>query len=401
MAFQTFTGPEYLKIDIASNFGYDKQTWDERIAWFDTNKHQLHALVSQAEEPALFYAGILAWEAYNAGKPSGYPISLDATCSGVQLLAALACDRSAGAITNLIDTGKREDAYTSIYLDMVQKIGGSAKISRKQTKQAVMTSFYGSTAQPKNVFGEGELLRIFYETIQEQAPGPWSINEHMLAIWDPTTLSNEWVLPDNFHVKIKVMGQVKENVHFLDEPFEVAYRVNMPIKGGRSLGANMVHSIDGMVVREMQRRCNFDPRQVKEILRLLDAGASGRNSHRPKDKLVLSILDHFQRTGFLSARVLGLIDVENSGLIPHVHLYNLISSLPVKPFEVVSVHDCFRCLPSYGNDLRRQYNQILSEIARSDMLSDIVGQICKRPVQAGKMDPSMAQDILEANYALS
>lgn len=401
MAFQEFSGRDYLKIDIANNWGFDKQEWDDRIAWFDENEHQLHALVPQAEEPALFYAGIIAWEKTKAGKPSGYPISLDATCSGIQILAVLACDRKAAEICNVVDTGKRRDAYVSIYQDMVNKIGEAAKIDRKQTKLAIMTSFYNSTAVPKQIFGEGQLLSIFFETVKEDAPGAWEINETMLAIWDETALSNNWVLPDNFHVQIKVMGQVKETVQFLNEPFEVDYHTNMPIKGGRSLGANMVHSIDGMVVREMQRRCHFDPAKVKEITRLLDAGCGGRNTHRPQDKLLMTLWDLYTQSGFLSARILDLLDIENSGLVNHVVVYNLLNSLPEKPFEVISVHDCFRCLPNYGNDLRRQYNNLLAEIAESNMLGFIVSQIVGRNVQAGKLDPSMVHDIRETNYSLS
>jgi len=137
MTFQTFTGREYLKIDIAGSFGLDKLTWDERLAWFDANEHDLQNLVSKADEPALFYAGMLAWEDAKAGKPSGYPISLDATSSGIQILAVLACDRRAAEISNVVDTGNRRDAYVSIYQDMVATMGGTAKIDRKLTKQAI------------------------------------------------------------------------------------------------------------------------------------------------------------------------------------------------------------------------------------------------------------------------
>jgi hypothetical protein len=401
MTFQSFTGREYLKIDIAGSFGLDKLTWDERIDWFDKNETQLHSLITKADEPALFYAGILAWEASVSNKPSGYPISLDATCSGIQLLAVLSGDRKAAEICNVVDTGSRRDAYVSIYQEMVNTLGQTAKIDRKLTKSAIMTAFYSSTAVPKRVFGEGALLQVFYDTVKANAPGAWQINEAMLALWDDSALENSWVLPDNFHVKIKVMGQVTEMVHFLDEPFEVSHKENMPIEGGRSLGANMVHSIDGMVVREMQRRCNYDASWIQTLTTLMSNGAAGRNTHRESDLLVLELWEHFKNTGFLSARILDYLDIDNLGLVNRKAIQDLIATLPAKPFEVISIHDCFRCLPNYGNDLRRQYNTILAEIAESDLLSSIVSQICHRPIQVGKLDPNLSGDIRQANYALS
>ena len=338
MTFQTFTGKDYLKIDIAGSFGLDKLTWDERIDWFDKNETQLHSLLPKADEPALFYAGILAWEAATAGKPSGYPISLDATCSGIQLLAVLAGDRKAAQICNVVDTGKREDAYVSIYQDMVNTLGQTAKIDRKLTKQAIMTAFYSSTAVPKRIFGEGELLDVFYDTVKANAPGAWTITEAMLGLWDDDALENSWVLPDNFHVKIKVMGNVTEMVHFLDEPFEVSHKENMPITGGRSLGANMVHSIDGMVVREMQRRCNYDASWIQELTKLIGNGAAGRNTHRESDLLVLELWEHFNNTGFLSTRILDYLDIDNLGLVNRGTIHDLIQTLPTKPFEIISIH---------------------------------------------------------------
>ena len=67
MTFQTFTGAQYLKIDIANNFGKDDQgrtldklTWNQRIEWFDTYELELDSLVAKAEKPALFFAGVQA-----------------------------------------------------------------------------------------------------------------------------------------------------------------------------------------------------------------------------------------------------------------------------------------------------------------------------------------------------
>lgn len=148
MTFQKFTGKQYLMIDIANNYGHDKWTWERRINWFENNEHRLHELVRTADEPALFYAGVRAWEAIKRGEPIGYMVSLDATSSGLQLLAALTGDRSAAELCNVVNhlSGDRMDAYTSIYTHMVSVLGESAKITRDDTKQAIMTSM-GSLAR--------------------------------------------------------------------------------------------------------------------------------------------------------------------------------------------------------------------------------------------------------------
>lgn len=79
---QTFTALEYLKIDIASNFGFDKENWDVRLNWFEEHKDNLLSMLNQAKEPALYYAGVTAYTDHQCGRPSGYPVSLDGTSSG-------------------------------------------------------------------------------------------------------------------------------------------------------------------------------------------------------------------------------------------------------------------------------------------------------------------------------
>lgn len=339
MAFQEFTGVQYLKIDIANNFGLDKEDWDIRLAWFDDNEDKLDELLKQAEEPALYYAGVQAYKQFKAGKPSGYPISLDATSSGIQLLAALTGDRKAASLCNVIDTGHREDAYTGLYNSMVARLGEGAKIDRKDTKAAIMTAMYASTAVPKRVFGEGALLDMFYQTMEEEAPGPWEVTKTMLAIWDNTATVNEWVMPDNFHVRVKVMGQETDYVNFVNKPYEVNYSVNRPIEGGRSLGANMIHSLDGMLVREMTRRCAYNGDHIVKVKRWLEECRGGTSRSREQDKVVMRLADLYNESGFLSARVLDYVDAANMGHIPKAALSSLVQSLPAKPFEVLSVHD--------------------------------------------------------------
>lgn len=410
---QTFTPIEYLKIDIASNFGHDKWTWKQRINWFDENEHRMGELLKEADEPALFYAGCKAYIDSIEGRPTGYMISLDATSSGLQILAALTGDRLAAELCNVVMVfgpdaeAERRDGYTVIYNRMLTKIGEEGKITRDDTKQAIMTSLYSSKAVPKLIFGEGVLLDIFYETMAEMAPGAWELNEASLGLWNSTALSHDWTLPDNFHVHVKVMDSVKEKVHFLNEPFDVFHKVNRPMEEGRSLGANMTHSIDGMIVREMTRRCDYDMTKVNALYNILaleldEAELLERqNTSSKNDKLVMTLWDHYQRSGYLSARIIDCLNANNIGHVDAAVVWELLESLPDKPFHVLSIHDCFRCHPNYANDLRKQYARQLMLIAKSNMLNDMISQIVGRNVQVGKLDHDLYMDILDTEYALS
>lgn len=397
---QNFTGIQYLQIDIASNFGLDKRSWDERIGWTETHEGQLESLISEAEEPALYFAAVQAYRAAQQGKPSGYAISLDATASGLQFLAILAGDRKAASLCNVIDTGDRENAYELIYEEMLKQTGDYAKVSGDDVKQAVMTSLYGSEAVPKQVFGEGALLDLFHRTMETCAPGAWELNKAFLAMWNAKAYSHDWVLPDGFTVKTKVMDTERETVHILDRPHEIYFKVNRPIPYGRALGANVVHSIDGMVVREIVRRCNYDPAMPDQIRRILDMPAGIPNDSFDT-KMVRKLWEYYRYTGYLSARILQHITANNRAIVDKDVILDLLDSLPPKPFEVMSIHDCFRVLPNYGNDIRKQYNLQLSLIAQSDLLSFIVSQLLGRVTSINKLDPRLAQDALEANYALS
>ena len=403
------TGIDYLKIDIASNFGLDKKTWNQRIEWYDANESNLYNLVEQAETPALFYAGIKAIEKAKAGQASGYPISLDATSSGLQILACLTGDRNAAELCNVLNfseeaVNQRRDGYSVIYNAMVKRIGEEGKIKRDDVKRAIMTALYGSEAVPKEVFGEGLLLSIFEDTMATMAPAAWGLNKAYLTMWNPEAWCNSWVLPDNFHVHVKVMAPEVETVHFLNEPIDIQRYVNKPIEEGRSLGANTTHSIDGMIVREMVRRCNYDANQVRMIRQMVEeveAGYTPSVIADDKAELVETLWKHYKACGYLSARILDVLDYSNIMLVELEPIKELLASLPAKPFHVIAIHDCFRCLPNYANDLRKQYNNQLMLLARSELLSYMLTQLLGRTIEVGKEDPEMWREIADADYALS
>lgn len=398
-----FTGKQYLMMDVASHFGLDKEDWDVRLAWFDKHKDVLDGMLKQAEVPAQYFAAVAAWHDVQAGKPIGYPIALDATASGMQILACLTGDRRAAQLCNVVNMGRRMDAYTEVYKYMLMKAGAQGRVTRDMVKTGVMTSLYNSEAEPKRVFGTGILLTKFYETMEEELPAVWELNQYYKAIWDCTRSTYEWVLPDNFHVVCKVTDYINEKVLFLGEHFDVVTKVHGPTAEGRSLSANTTHSIDGMIVREIGRRCNYNPRKVAKLKELLNDDNLWLDSADTDEdtELLLVLLERYKASGYLSARILDCIHNGNAHMVPWDATMALINSLPAKPFEVFSIHDCFRCLPTYGNDLRKQYTLQLHLIAKSNMLSDLLSQLMGHEVTIQKLDPTLADDILLSEYALS
>lgn len=103
-------------------------------------------------------------------------------------------------------------------------------------------ALYGSEAEPKKVFGTGQLLGIFEATMGVMVPAVWSMTKAFVRLWKPTVKINSWVLPDNAHVHVKVVDKVKEMVNFLDCSYETIREVNQPKNTSKSLGPNVVHS---------------------------------------------------------------------------------------------------------------------------------------------------------------
>lgn len=418
-SFREFTAAEYLKIDIATNYGdvdtqfgpvdLDKVDFEERIAWFDKVEAdgQLVQMIQSADKPALFYAGLQAYDAMLQGEPIGYPISLDACASGLQLLSVLAnCEKSA-LRCGVIDTGHREDAYMSLFETMQNNAGGIyLSAGRKDLKQAVMTSLYGSKAQPKRIFGEDTpALGLFYDTMETEIPGAWDLNLALKSLWQSYETSHSWSLPDGFEVEMTVEALTTDEVLFLGEVTEVYTKQKEGKAMGLSLSPNIIHSIDGMIVREISRRCSYDTRKVDALRKMCDKALRGKGprmmgTSRKCDIELRGLWKRFLKTGFLSARVIDLIDSDNIGCVSAAQVKELLGSLPKKSFPVLAIHDCFRIHPNYGNDLRRQYNLILAELAHSDILSDIASQVTGATQRFTKVG-NIAHKIADSNYTLS
>lgn len=264
---QTFTGRDYLKIEIAGKYGYDRESWDYRIDWVNHRLDHLEDLKEEAENPVGYAKAVRALRMVQAGEPIGMPVEMDATASGIQILACLSgCTTTASAV-NLIDTFCREDLYQEVANEMTKKLGSA--IERADVKKPTMTFFYGSEAVPKNAFGKGTRKhKAFVDAIKSRLPGANELMHLFQSCWNPEAEYYDWVMPDGHHVHIPVKDTVKKKIE-VDELDHMTFlyqtTIVSPQTEGRALAANIVHSVDGYVAREMIRRAHAQGFQLATI----------------------------------------------------------------------------------------------------------------------------------------
>lgn len=70
-------------------------------------------------------------------------------------------------------------------------------------------------------------------------------------------------------------------------------------------------------------------------------------------------------------------------------------------FELAHIHDSFWTHPMNMNLVRQTYVDILSEIAESDLLEDIMSELTGETVKLNFTDPELYLDIKHAEFALS
>ena len=79
----------------------------------------------------------------------------------------------------------------------------------------------------------------------------------------------------------------------------------------------------------------------------------------------------------------------------------LESMLKHKPFEVVTIHDAFKCHANNMNHLRQHYINVFAELAESNILEDILSQIHGVKGTYKKLSNNLGDLIRGSNYALS
>ncbi len=149
----------WLAFQVATTFGKDKATLDERQAWVKENTHLIARVASdpirhihdwsEVSEPWQFLA---ACEEYyycvlkRTRTCTSLPVATDATCSGLQILAGLARDKNTAKLVNVVPSSEPQDAYKVVAETATPACPKSIRphMDRKTVKRVVMTVPYNA-----------------------------------------------------------------------------------------------------------------------------------------------------------------------------------------------------------------------------------------------------------------
>ena len=286
-SYITERGKIWLAFQVATTFGRDKDTWNERQEWVADNLDTIKKVGTDpiryrtewenVSEPWQFLA---ACEEYYAvvmteqRNTTGLFVATDATCSGLQILAGLARDKKTARLVNVLPSDRPQDAY-QVVADKakpncpihIQKV-----MDRKTVKRTVMTIPYNAKPYSNRSYIRDALLEKGIEidkedlTVTVQAvrdamehvvPGPMSVMK-----WIETEVSKaikrgtielQWVTPSGFVVNQRIMKKEKKNVK-LQLLGEIQLKIAMDKKEAdinrhrAATAPNLIHSLDASLL---------------------------------------------------------------------------------------------------------------------------------------------------------
>ena len=284
----TKKGMDWIKFQLATTYGLDKATMQERLEWVDKaeNRELVHRVWSDpigniadwenADEPWLFLAACVEWyELYYEHRfHTHLPVAVDATCSGLQILAGLSKDASTARMVNVIGSNKPQDAYATIASHSMDAIPDRLKPywDRKVTKRCVMTipynakpfsnrSYIRDAFKEKGVDVTKEELTQCVQAVRAAmnmvVPGAMNVMK-----WIETEIARaiksgapeiKWTTPSGFIVKQRLMKTNKEVINS-----QLMGRVRLSVSG-KEIGVdlkhhknatapNLIHSLDASLL---------------------------------------------------------------------------------------------------------------------------------------------------------
>ena len=287
-SFMDDEAERWLRFQVATTYGLDKETLNDRLSWTYSNEDLIERIATdpidnlheweEAEEPWQFLAA--CDEFYHCAIKrdrisTGLPVAIDATCSGLQILAGLAKDKSTAKLVNVLPSDKPQDAYKVVAEKSKPNIPDKLHPhwGRAECKRTVMTIPYNAkpfsnrtyikdALKDKGIEIDKEELTQTVKAVRDAmnviVPGPmkvmkWIEDEVSKAI-KRGVKELKWVTPSGFVVSQKIFKKEFERI-----TLQVLGQCNMKVSTGDSdqvdkarhkaaTAPNLIHSLDASLL---------------------------------------------------------------------------------------------------------------------------------------------------------
>lgn len=406
---EKYTPAQWMLIDLANQYGLDNVVFEERLKLGrtileDIKKGDYSEWTAKADNPALFTKCVIALQDVMAGRETGFIMGLDVCNSGAALLSVLLHCETGMRNTGLINTGVRPDGYQYV-LDAM----GVTDVSRTAVKTATVPYMYGSDYKPEQVFGS-ELFPVYERGYAAVFPEAYWARKVLINAWDSNALHHDFDLPNGLHAHLECRGLAKTKGTIKDYTFTYLHMENRPLEAGKeqgtkSLVANVTHGYDGFVVAEMDYRCNYNPKQVRNAIEAIDEYVADATDQWGAPDELLHLNQLANKFNFDSVYAIEFI---KSGCLAGMEKEYLLrlkakfeTMLTYEPFEVLSVHDEFKCAPNHIQDMREVYNGIMADTYLSTWLLDVIEHLTgNKYVWDVDTDMNIHAEILNNDYNL-
>ena len=295
-AFMTPEAEQWLSFQCATTHGLSKASMPERMTWTLENRDLIKRIAEDpignlsewegADEPWTFLSA--CDEYYHCvikcdRNYTNLPVAVDATCSGLQILAGLSRDLSCARLVNVLPSDRPQDAYEVIANEAKPHVPVHLQpyMDRKTTKRTVMTVPYNAkpfsnrgyireALKEKGIEVEKEDLTAVVKAVRDAmnviVPGPmrvmkWIETEVAAAI-DRGAAELSWVTPSGFVVTQKLMKKDVKTVEL-----QLLGRCQISVADGdtdkvdkkhhkNATAPNLIHSLDASLLHLSATRFN-------------------------------------------------------------------------------------------------------------------------------------------------
>ena len=284
----TSDAEDWLSFQVATTWGLDKATIKDRLEWTTNNQHHIIRVAEDpigclpdwegAEEPWLFLAACDEYYHCCIKRDRDYtalPVAVDATCSGLQVLAGLCRDARTASLVNVLPGERPADAYATVAEYAKPNVPESIRpyMDRKVVKRVVMTVPYNAKPHSNRGYIRDALkekgveiekddltqtVNAVRDAMDDIVPGPMKVmtwfEEEVAKAIKRGEQQLQWCTPSGFvvtqklmkklwkDVKLQLLGNVKIRVSIGDDD-------KVDINHHRNATApNVIHSLDASLL---------------------------------------------------------------------------------------------------------------------------------------------------------